>query len=136
MPLSIISDRSFWNTHGNKQLTRQPGTYLGEFYFAICLQRLLNDLKEESATMIGDFPYLRAVAAPILLPHNITFELVFCKKWTTVATCSDYLTPRLIVLSSWLWPHPMKSKEANENLKGRYLIMLVHSILEEELPCR
>ena len=94
-----MSERSFSKTQGKKQLIRHPGTYLGEFYLAICLHKLLKDLKEESATIMGAFPYLRAVAAPILLPQSTTFEFVFCKKLITVATCSDYLTPRLIVLS-------------------------------------
>lgn len=47
--------------------------------------------------MMGALPYLRAVAAPILLPQSTTLKLVFCKKLTTVSTCSDSLTPRLMV---------------------------------------
>jgi hypothetical protein len=57
---------------------------LGEFYLAICLHKLLKDLKEESATITGALPYLRAVAAPMLRPQSKTFKLAFCKKLTTV----------------------------------------------------
>jgi hypothetical protein len=96
-PIYWISERSLQKTQGNRQLIRQLGIYLGEFYFAICLQRLLNELKEESATIIGAFPYFNAVAAPMLLPQSRTFEFVCCKKLTTVSTCYDYLIPKLTV---------------------------------------
>lgn len=109
-----MSERSLQNTQGNRQLIRQFGTNLGEFYLAICLHRLLNDLKEESATMMGTFPYLRAVAAPMLRPHSTTRMPPFCRKLTTVSTCSDSLTPKLIVSSSWLCPQPIKSNAARE----------------------
>ena len=44
----------------------------GEFFLATCLQTPLKDLKDESATIIGVFPYFKAVAAPILRPQRIT----------------------------------------------------------------
>ena len=44
----------------------------GEFFLATCLQTPLNDLKAESATMMGTFPNFRAVAAPILRPQRMT----------------------------------------------------------------
>jgi len=87
-------------TQGKRQLIRHDGKNLGAFYLAICRHKLLKDLKEESATMIGAFPYLRAVAAPMLRPQIITLALPFFKKLTTVSTCYAYLTPRLIVSSS------------------------------------
>lgn len=95
-----MSDRSLQKTQGKRQLIRHVGINLGAFYLAICLQRLLNDLKDESATITGAFPYLRAVAAPILRPQMTTLALAFCKKLNTVSTCYAYLTPRLIVSSS------------------------------------
>lgn len=66
---------------------RQFGRNLGEFRFAICLHKLLKDLKEESATITGAFPNFKAVAAPILRPHNNTLNPAFSKNLTTVTTC-------------------------------------------------
>ncbi len=135
-PFSWISDLSLQNTQGKRQLMRQFGSNLGEFYLAICLHRLLKDLKEESATMMGALPYFNAVAAPILRPHSTTRRPAFCRKFTTVSTCSDSLTPKLIVSSSVLWPQPMKSKAAREKRKGRKRMTPVASSREEELPWR
>jgi len=53
---------------------KQFGMYEGEFLCAICLHSPLNEVKAESATITGDLPYFKAVAAPILLPHNSTLN--------------------------------------------------------------
>jgi hypothetical protein len=42
---------NFENTQGKKQLIIKFGITGGECYFATCLHKLLNDLKEESATI-------------------------------------------------------------------------------------
>lgn len=133
---SWISERSFLYTHGKIQHIRQLGTYFGAFYFAFYLQSSLKEAKEESATIIGAFPYFKAVAAPILRPHITTLNFWLFRKFTTVSTCYAYLTPSVMVSPSWLLPHPIKSKDANEKRNGRYLIILIASTLEEELPCR
>lgn len=73
-PLSLISERSLEQMHGKKQSTRQFGTYLGDFYLAVCLQRPRKERKEESAIMIGALPYFKAVAAPMLLPQSTTLH--------------------------------------------------------------
>jgi hypothetical protein len=62
---------------------RQLGMKQGAFLLATCLQRLLKDLKAESATMTDTFPYLRAVAAPMLLPQRIIWY-PFCFRKETI----------------------------------------------------
>ena len=59
-------------THGNRQLIIQFGIKIGECCLATCLHRLFKHLNDESATITYAFPYLSALAAPILLPHNTT----------------------------------------------------------------
>lgn len=134
--LSFTSSRSFWYMQGNTQLIKQFGSILGAFYYAFYLQRSLKEWNDESATIIGAFPNFKAVAAPMLLPQSTTLHLLWVKYCTTVYTCLASRTPKLTVYPSELCPHPMKSKEANEKLKGRNFNMEVASILEEELPCR
>lgn len=66
-----MSDLILEYTQGNRQLIKQLGIKHGAFFFATCLHKLLKDLKAESATMTEAFPYLRAVAAPMLRPQRI-----------------------------------------------------------------
>lgn len=51
--------------------------YEGAYFRAIYLQRSRKEVKELSAMIIGAFPYLKAVAAPILLPQIITLKPFF-----------------------------------------------------------
>lgn len=53
LPTSFLS---LENTQGKKQFIMKLGTNEGECSFATCLQRLLNDLYEESATMNSVWP--------------------------------------------------------------------------------
>jgi hypothetical protein len=64
---------------GKKQLTKQFGINLGAFYWAFYLHRLLKEWNEESATIMGALPNFKAVAAPMLLPHNTTLHLLRTK---------------------------------------------------------
>lgn len=60
--------------------------YEGAYLRAIYLQRSRKEVKELSAMIIGAFPYLKAVAAPILLPQIITLKPFFQSYLTTEET--------------------------------------------------
>ena len=68
------------------QFIRQLGMYDGAYLIATSLHKLLKSVKEESATIIGAFPYFRAVAAPILLPQMTTLNFLAYSYLTTDAT--------------------------------------------------
>lgn len=53
---------------------RHLGIHVGAWWIANYLHSSLKSVKEESATIIGAFPYLRAVAAPMLLPQTATLN--------------------------------------------------------------
>lgn len=52
-PFSFISLRNLQKTQGNKQCIRQLGSIFGALSLATLLQRFLNEVKEESAIIIG-----------------------------------------------------------------------------------
>lgn len=70
-PFFFISDLSFRKTQGNKHLTSAFGS---GFTFEVdnYLHSFFTLRKGESATITSAFPYNRALAAPILLPHKNT----------------------------------------------------------------
>jgi hypothetical protein len=100
------------------------------------LHKLFKHLNEESATITSAFPYFKALAAPILLPHRTTLKPCFYKKSTTVPTCLDYFAPNVTLSYSVFLPHPKKSKQASENRFGRYFNKETPSNLEDEFPCK
>lgn len=132
----LISDFSLWKTHGKRHPIMQLGMLLGLFLVAYSLQSFFIDLNDESATIISTFPYLRALAAPILLPHKITSKCCFLSSDTTVEICSDSLTPSEIELAYWLFPQPRKSKAPRLYPAGKYFMRVKAYNLEEEFPCR
>ena len=72
LALALTSDRNFKKTHGNRHPIIQLGNGFDLEFYTTSLQSFFMLLKGESATIISAFPYLRALAAPILLPHKIT----------------------------------------------------------------
>lgn len=80
-------------------------------------------------------PYFKALAAPILLPHNITRYYFDYKYLTILAIWSDSLTPKLIN-GSLFNPQPSKSKEAKPKVEGNPGRRVNASTLDELLPWR
>ncbi len=70
-PFFFISDLSFKNTQGNKHLTIAFGN---GFTFEVdnYLHSFFTLRNGESATITSTFPYNKALAAPMLLPHKNT----------------------------------------------------------------
>jgi hypothetical protein len=84
--------------------------------------------------MTSAFPYFKALAAPILLPQRTTLKFFFYRKSTIEPTSFDSLSPRVTLSSYWFFPHPMKSKQANENCLGKYFSKDMAYSLDEEFP--